>query len=310
MTIGNRLRQIDIRDLGVFMSIFETHCARDTADSLGISQPTVSYCLKRLRESFDDELFVMRKGAMTPTSKATAIAPYVQSAIDSVQRCTVSEAGLQAETRRRSFRLQAPEYFELFLLPPMVEAIALPCRVTLETERLGPELPVERLLAGKLDLAFGFGPGYHRIHPELEWRSLLGDDFLCLTSVPNLGGDRLTLDEFLAHPHVHPTPWDATTNMVDGWLETIGRQRLIIARANSYQACLAVIERAPLIFSVPRRLLPLLRVPRGVRCLEPPLGFPTFTLDLIWSRRRAADSKWLRDRFAPLVADLAGQETG
>ncbi|OLP58950.1 hypothetical protein BJF93_23310 [Xaviernesmea oryzae] len=302
--IRNALRQIDVQDMLVFVTILSCESARETADVLGLSPSTISYSLKRLRECFDDELFLVRKGAMSPTPKAEAIAPYVQAAIDSINRCAAPEDALLAEMRRRTFRTQAPEYYELLLLPRIVETVAAPFGVTLETERLGAELPVERLLAGKLDLAFGFGPGYHRIHPELEWRSVLDEDFVCLTSVSSLRGKKISLDEFLTHPHVHPTPWDATTNMVDGWLDTIGRQRRIIARANTYQACLNIIEKTPLLFSLPRRLFPLLKIPESAHVFEPPMGFPTFTLDVIWSKRRADESRWLREQLARVIDSM------
>lgn len=305
MLTKSALRQIDIQDMMVFVTILSRESSRDTADVLGLSPSTISYSLKRLRECFGDELFIVRKGAMVPTPKAEAIAPYVQAAIDSINRCAAPVGALLAETRRRTFRTQAPEYYELLLLPHIVEAIAAPFGMTLETERLGSELPVERLLAGKIDVAFGFGPGYHRIHPELEWRSVLDEDFICLTSVPSLRGKKISLDEFLAHPHVHPTPWDATTNMVDGWLETIGRQRCIIARANTYQACLNIIEKTPLLFSLPRRLFPLLKIPESVHVLDPPMGFPTFTLDVIWSKRRSNDSRWLREQLMRAIETVS-----
>jgi len=304
MLVKNILRQIDMQDMMVFTVIMSQGSARDAADALGLSPSTISYCLKRLRACFDDELFLVRKGAMMPTPKAKAIAPYVQAAIDSINRCAAPENVLLTEVRRKTFRIQAPEYFELLLLPHIVEFIAAPFHVALETERLGAELPVERLLAGKLDIAFGFGPGYHRLHPELEWRSILDEDFICLTSVGSLRGRKLSLDNFLAHPHVHPTPWDATTNMVDGWLDSIGCERRIIAKANTYQACLNIIQRTPLMFSLPRRLLPLLKISDTLHVLEPPIGFPKFTRDIIWSKRRASDSQWLRNQLDRVVRDL------
>lgn len=301
---NNALRQIDIQDMMVFLAIMSHGSSREAADDLNLSPSTISYCLKRLRECFADDLFLIRKAAMIPTPKATAITPYVQSAIDSINRCAAPEEVLLAETRRRTFRTQAPEYFELLVLPHIVQAIAAPHRLTLETERLGSELPTERLLAGKLDVAFGFGPGYHRIHPELDWRSVLDDDFVCLTSVPSLRPRKLSLEEFLAHPHVHPTPWDAPPNMIDRWLDTIARERRVIARANTYQACLNIIEKTPLLFSLPRKLLPLLRIPAALHIMEPPMGFPTFTLDLIWLRRHSAESHWLRSRIITLIDGL------
>jgi DNA-binding transcriptional LysR family regulator len=301
MLIKNALRQIDVQDMLVFAALLEQRNARRVAEALSLSPSTISYCLKRLRDCFADELFFLRQGAMSPTAKACAIAPYVQSAIDALNRCAAPAEVLLAEGRPQTFCLQAPEYFELLVLPLAVECLAVPFRVAFEMERLGPELPVERLLAGKLDLAVGFGPGYQRMHPELAWCALLDEDFVCLSSQDELRGEPLSLEDFLAHPHIAVAPWGATNNMIDAWLETLNCKRRIIARANGYQACLNILAQTPALFSLPRRLLPLLQVPARVQVFEPPLGFPGFTLDLIWCKRRAVASQWLRDRLSEVV---------
>jgi DNA-binding transcriptional LysR family regulator len=45
---------------------------------MSVSQPTVSYCLKRLRGCFDDTLFASSQGVLLPTTKAEKIAPYLR----------------------------------------------------------------------------------------------------------------------------------------------------------------------------------------------------------------------------------------
>lgn len=304
MLTKNILRQIDVQDMMVFITVMARGTSKVAAEYLGVSESTISYCLKRLRTCFDDDLFIVKSGVMEPTPKAKAIGPYIKAAIDSINQCAAPVSKLLAENQMRTFRIQAPEYFELLLMPYVVSAIAAKFHVSLALERLGSELPVERLLAGKVDLVFGFGPGYHRVHPELEWQSILDEDFVCLTSIGTLRNQQLTLEQFLSHQHVHPTPWDATTNMVDSWLASIERERQVIASATTYQGCINIIERTPLIFSLPKRLLPLLRVPDVLRICEPPIGFPKFTLDILWSRRRSSDSQWLRDELGRLFRSV------
>ena len=74
--------------------------------------------------------------------------------------------------------------------------------------------------------------------------------------------------------------------MVDGWLDKIGKKRTILAKTNSYQACINIIEQVPATLSLPRKLVPLLNIPKHVSILNPPLGFPNFTLDMVWSKGR------------------------
>lgn len=75
--------------------------------------------------------------------------------------------------------------------------------------------------------------------------------------------------------------------MVDAYLESIGKSRHILASANSYQSCINIIAQTPATLTLPRRLLPLLHILANIQILNPPLGFPSFTLDIVWSKGRS-----------------------
>ncbi|MBR8190957.1 LysR family transcriptional regulator [Burkholderia vietnamiensis] len=306
MLNSNVLRQLDLQDVMVFLCLYEHKSARRTAEVLSISQPTVSYCLKRLRNCFHDVLFDVDRGSLVATAKAEAIEPYLRNVIDAVNHCADMDDDQVTATSRRVMRVCAPEYFELLLLPGVLESFMKRGRETsLIVDRLGRELPVERLLAGELDFAIGFGPGYHRLHPDLQWESVLSDTFVCLTASRKLApSTRVSLDEFCDMEHVFPTPWVSERNMIDGWLEKLGRARSIVARANTYQACLNIVARLPVALTLPRRLIQHLSIPANVQICEVPLGFPTFTLDVIWSTpmEKNPDIRTMRSLFKDLAS--------
>jgi len=54
----------------IFLSVYETNSVKETADRLGVSQPSVSQHLEKLRTIYRDELFSRRGGKMLPTLKA------------------------------------------------------------------------------------------------------------------------------------------------------------------------------------------------------------------------------------------------
>ncbi|MFT9639569.1 LysR family transcriptional regulator, partial [Alcaligenes phenolicus] len=159
MLNSNVLRQLDLQDVMVFLCLYEHKSARRTAEVMSISQPTVSYCLKRLRNCFHDVLFDVDHGSLVATAKAEAIEPYLRNVIDAVNHCADMDDDQVVATTRRVMRVCAPEYFELLLLPGVLESFMKRGRETsLIVDRLGRDLPVERLLAGEIDFAIGFGP--------------------------------------------------------------------------------------------------------------------------------------------------------
>ncbi|MDF0732067.1 LysR family transcriptional regulator [Pseudomonas entomophila] len=306
MLHSNYLKQLDLQDIVVFLNLLEQRSAKRTAELMSVSQPTVSYCLKRLRGCFDDTLFASSQGVLLPTTKAEKIAPYLRVVVESVNRCAEDDSGASPLALRKTWRLCAPEYFELSVLPQALAVLArTQANTSLHLERLSRDLPVDKLISGDIDIAIGFGPGYHQMHPELQWQAVLNDDFVCLTSQAALATPgAMSLDEFCASPHVFPTPWISEKNMVDSWLEKVGRSRNMLVRANGYQACVNIVAAVPATLALPARLLPCLRIPETVQVCQPPLGFPTFTLDMIWARDRSEsrDIASLRN----LVQDVAG----
>jgi len=63
------LSDLDFNLLKVLKVLAEERNTRRAAEKLFITQPSVSYALKRLREAFDDELFVRTQYGLSPTTK-------------------------------------------------------------------------------------------------------------------------------------------------------------------------------------------------------------------------------------------------
>ncbi len=64
---------MDLNLLRVLTTVFETQSVTVAAERLYITQPSVSYALKRLREEFNDELFVRNNSGMAPTPLAAQL---------------------------------------------------------------------------------------------------------------------------------------------------------------------------------------------------------------------------------------------
>jgi DNA-binding transcriptional LysR family regulator len=70
----DELRNIDLNLLLVFDVLYRTRSTTRAAEALHLTQPSVSNALKRLRETFDDVLFVKTAEGMQPTPRADGIA--------------------------------------------------------------------------------------------------------------------------------------------------------------------------------------------------------------------------------------------
>ncbi|MGY2340097.1 LysR substrate-binding domain-containing protein [Pseudomonas sp. SDO5532_S415] len=311
MLNSNVLRKLDMQDLMVFIAVYEQNSVTEVSEALCVSQSTVSYCLKKLRNSFEDELFINTRTGMRPTYKAGSMYPHVLKIIESINLCHAGPSAFDPTSQPVTFNICAPEYFEQLILPRLLKDFAfadLP--VMINMHKLETDIPAEALRDGSLDLVIGFGPNFHRSHGDFNTRTLLRDDLVCVFDQRATPLEtRLSLQTFVERRHVFPTPWMSTTNMVDGWLAQQARQRQIVARANSYSAALKMITGTDLILTLPRRIQQLLANEAIFDHREAPNGLPGFTLDMHWSQSVDQDSAntWLRGQVikacaAPLMS--------
>ncbi|WP_263145924.1 LysR substrate-binding domain-containing protein [Pseudomonas sp. RIT-PI-AD] len=301
--LANSLRKIDLQDLQVFLEVFERPNLSEVAETLSLSSSTVSYCLKKLRASFADDLFVATRGGMQPTRKAQAMRPHVKDMLARAQLCHGAAGDFDPAHGARHFRLCAPEYFELVILPRLLQRLnAFGYPVSLDIQRLGRDIPADLLLDGDLELALGFGPYQHRVHPELIAVALLKDNLLCVQDrhAPPVND----LDRFCARPQVFPTPWDSERNMIDGWLQQSGRSRHIAAHANSYLAALQLIPASERLLVLPARIYQLLG-DSATRASPIQLDLPAFSLEMYWARPFDHDPAniWLREQVFNVCAE-------
>lgn len=77
----SELRRLDLTLLLVFLGLLRHRKALDVAAELGLTQSAISQSLRRLRDIFDDELFLRRPHGMEPTATALALEAPVAAAV-------------------------------------------------------------------------------------------------------------------------------------------------------------------------------------------------------------------------------------
>ena len=307
MLSSNLLRKIDVQDLMVFVAVYERNNLTEVSDALCVSPSTVSYCLKKLRVGFEDELFISTRSGMRPTRKATAMFAHVQQLLQTLHLCHSGLRTFDPGTQPWTFTVCAPEYFELLILPHLIRRfIASDYRVVINVHKLEKQLPVEQLNDGRYDLALCFGPDFHRLANGLNAQTLLEDDLVCVADrqyAPDTAA--VDVETFTCREHVYPTPWTSDTNMVDGWLQRQGRRRHIVARANTYGAALQLVPDTHYFLTLPRRVQALLGNEPWLAVREMPADLPGFCLDMVWSERADQDEAngWLREQIVRVCAD-------
>lgn len=84
--IENDFIRIDLNLLTVFLVLYREASVTRTAEVLHLGQPAISGALKRLREMFNDPLFVRGAKGMLPTPRRRADGPYAAADGEPAQR--------------------------------------------------------------------------------------------------------------------------------------------------------------------------------------------------------------------------------
>ena len=85
------LRKIDLNTMVIFERVMQELNVTRAAKSLGVSQPTVTAALNKLRRILEDPLFILNGRNIEPTSKACHIYNELAPALDKLTHALSSQ---------------------------------------------------------------------------------------------------------------------------------------------------------------------------------------------------------------------------
>ena len=287
------MQKMDIELLRCFTHLHrERHLTR-AARGAGLSQPAMSRALGRLRELFDDELFVRTPRGMLPTPRADALAPQIDAVLVQAEALVQPVAFDPARLARR-FVIATSDMFEGQLVPKLVDALAAAApNVDLMTRPIDSTSAVA-LATGRLDLFIGVRAA---VPQDAIAAQLFDDDFVCAVRGDHPGvGRRLSLAKYCELPHLQIAPRGEPGGVVDSALDALGCARRVVVRTYSFLSAPAIVAGSDLILTAPKRVLLPIAERFGLRLLAPPLDLPGFSIWQAWHPRVHADPAhaWLR----------------
>ena len=157
--MNTNLRTIDLNLLVIFEAVYATGNTGKAAMRLGMSQPSVSNALTRLRDQIGDPLFVRTPHGVEPTMKAKELIEPVREALGIIGGKVVDTGEIELATYRRVFRVIISDVLESVAMPKIVRTISEQARgIKIECIQ-GRANFEEDLRAGTLDLACFSYPG-------------------------------------------------------------------------------------------------------------------------------------------------------
>ncbi|UVL62497.1 LysR family transcriptional regulator [Pseudomonas sp. B21-032] len=290
------LRRIDLNLLLTLHALLaEQHVSR-AALRLHRSQPAVSHALAQLRELFGDPLLVRRGGRLHATARAQALIEPLQQALEQLDGL-LGSPGFDPRRAQRSFGLAMSDYGARVVLPGLMRMLREEAPgIDLIVTQGSREAMLGQLFDGEADLALAVFP---QMAEELRAQTLFEESFTCIadrSSLPVRGG--LSLDAWLARPHVLVAVRPGIDNEIDLALQGIGARRRVALALPHWTAAQEVIAGTDLILTVARRSLDSGALDSRLRRFAPPLAIKPFAFQQAWHQRREGEAghRWLREK--------------
>ena len=240
------LGRLDLKLLVAFDALLTEGSVTRAAERVGIGQPAMSHALARLRKLLNDELFVRAPDGVRPTPRALALGNSGTRGIVGHSGGVSSGQEFDPAAAERSFVLGMPDSVEVALLPRLLAHLEVEApNVRLRVQAVDRFEVAEQLDRDRLHLAI---IGLHTegaVHHKR--RRLFGVSYLVLYDPARLPLDcPLTLDDYLAIPHVLGSPRGDAHGVVDDALAPLGLSRTVAVATPHFAAVPFLLKGARL----------------------------------------------------------------
>ena len=294
------LKSPDLNLLPIAFALYDELSVSRAARVLGMSQPAVSMALRRMRETFDDPLFIRVPTGIVPTPRAHAIIQAARPLVQRLHEDLVKGQSFDPETSTETFTLALSDVGEMAFLPrvvPMLQGSAPNCAIRSVSES-GSQL-AHQLEQGEVDLAIGYFPALAT--KNFRQRRISTHRFACLMRTRHpLWAERLTVESFLAADHMVVREDGRSQEVLERFL----RRRRIRRRVRVYTAQFLgmpfVLANTDLIATVPYAVArEFAGMSPQLAVALPPFEITGFDLKLHWHRRfdNEPRNRWLREQL-------------
>jgi DNA-binding transcriptional LysR family regulator len=291
----------ELQLLYIFDAIMTERSVTRAADRLAMTQPAVSNAISRMRQIWNDPLFVRKGRNIEPTSYALSLWDQVNGHMFALTNA-VSATQFDPGTSKRKFRIAATDMIVELIWRQLIELLEREAPgVDVHAVPYTPEGTHDDLREAHVDLAVGM-LNQHDHSLRSKWL-FEGGYVLAMRADHPLAGRPITLDEFLNARHLLVTMSGDAHGFVDSYLVQKGQSRRIAATVNHFSIVPQVLRESNLIVAVPELISQDCGFVNGLWMGELPFNVDPTSLYLIWHARHDRDPGivWLREHVEELL---------
>ena len=309
-------RQLDLNLLRVLAAIHRTGSVTAAGKALSLSQPATSNALSRLRDYFQDDLFVRSPGGLQPTRLCERVAPEVQTQLRLLERMITDRDDFEPARSDIRWRLSLSDLGEMMFLPPLAAALRQQApQARLSNISVAADDVPAALESRDIDFAIGIlQPKNRDVCAELLFR----EHYVAMTSPhwrPASGkvGNTLSAQQLSQASLVVAAPTATFHGSVEQMLQRLKLSDRVVIRARHFGALPELALNTDLLTIVPQMYAANVGQRMDMRIWQlPRVAAPSYDVRLVWHASTARDPahQWIRAqvhslfRRVPLTASI------
>ncbi|ASI92913.1 LysR substrate-binding domain-containing protein [Vibrio mediterranei] len=207
---------MDLNLLKTFDAVIKSKSVNEAAEVLNITAPAVSHALNRLRDEYQDPLFIRQGRGIVPTNFAIELHNEIQEPLSLLLNGSKSRQDFEPELSQRTFRISSHKDIDLIVVPPLVRyknVHAPNVTIQADIEHLNEQDRHDDLRRRRVDVILATVPledrGYHNeVLFEQELVVTVSKDHPRIQS-------ELTMEDFLRESHITWKTQRLNTNTLD-----------------------------------------------------------------------------------------------
>ena len=288
-----KISSFDLNLFVILNAIYTEGSLTKAAEVVGITQPAVSNALSRLREKFNDDLFVRTGSGMVPTQKTENMIQDVQSALTLIQQSVNEPDTFDANSTKRNFKLSLGDVSEGRVLPFIMSEIYKEApNISVGSYAYPRSDQVHALSTNNLD--FVVDPVIP-ISDEINSMKVFEDSFVVahrdnheLSKKSNV-----SIEDILNQRHLNVSNRKRGLHLIDIELEKIGYKREIALRCQHFLIAPEIIRSTDVVLFATKSFAEK----NDLKYIEIPAEIPMMEYFLIWHKNDEGDGGhiWMKN---------------
>lgn len=296
--------KIDLNLFLVLKTVYEEGTITAAAGKLHLTQPAVSHALSRLRDKFDDALFIRHGRRMVPSAFCQKIMPQVLDAVASLEDTFSDNNVFDISQHKRELKFGFRDILESIFFPTLVtDLLDNTPNITIKSRQVTRVEMEKALEQQELDIVIDvLMPTGEDIN-----HTLICDEhfsLICREGHPIL--EDLTLENYAQACHALVTLKDSRLDVVDMALAKHGVARKIALQCEHYFAATSVISRCDMLLTMPNAYAKLLKDNLPVVVTKLPFEVPVLPVHMYWHKQAEHDpvNGWMRDKLIKIAEQV------